>query len=560
MSPKNREELRKFEQRMHDKGSDGFADGPRPWEHWDESGNQASNRVWEGSARRIYGSRSAHSLGHRLLSFLAFLALTTLLVGIGGVYYSHTQTQQLAQQGVQPLPLTSRTQSVRTAPEPIARAETTTTVDELNVLTAPAAGSGSTGMAPLMADVEMPGADPDSSTGLTATETIASSMASAEAVIEEPEAVTANQSAPPPADGNIDSVAIETIVTEKSVTTTVYTRKPQQEEPELIAAIETTPPPFVHEVTSEAVTAATETDSTVAAASTMATEEALVEDTEGMDEASEVPSETVESQDMLTLTSPGTETLTEETETAATATTGEDIAIMTPAEMQADAAKTTMDSPASTSQDTAALVSPEAETAVDESVAAAADVTNLDLAASLVPTDTIADAAAEPAAEEPTMEVPATEEATQFTLAEPASTVESTTPAEPAPEETTVEAPAAEETTRIALAEPASAVESSTPAGTAQASTADMQPIMPVVKQGGWVINLASYTWKSMANKKLALFRDKGVDAEVFEVMIKDKPMYRVRVTGFASSRAAKAEVPSIEQALDLEGAWISRR
>ena len=45
MSPKSKEELHRFEQRMHDKGSDGFADGPRPWEHWDESGNQANSRV-----------------------------------------------------------------------------------------------------------------------------------------------------------------------------------------------------------------------------------------------------------------------------------------------------------------------------------------------------------------------------------------------------------------------------------------------------------------------------------------------------------------------------------
>jgi cell division protein FtsN len=118
----------------------------------------------------------------------------------------------------------------------------------------------------------------------------------------------------------------------------------------------------------------------------------------------------------------------------------------------------------------------------------------------------------------------------------------------------------AEETTQIALAESASPVEDTTPAETAQAGTAVKQPIMPVARQGDWVINLASYTWKSTANKKLALFKDKGVDAEVFRVIINDKPMYRVRVTGFASSRAARAEVASIEQTLDLEGAWVARR
>ena len=161
---------------------------------------------------------------------------------------------------------------------------------------------------------------------------------------------------------------------------------------------------------------------------------------------------------------------------------------------------------------------------------AAAAVTAQDTAAITAPTEADADEAA--------------------TAAEP----------EPAPEETAAETPVAEETTQIALAESASPVEDTTPAETAQASTAVKQPIMPVARQGDWVINLASYTWKSTANKKLALFKDKGVDAEVFRVMINDKPMYRVRVTGFESSRAARAEVASIEQTLDLEGAWVARR
>jgi len=84
--------------------------------------------------------------------------------------------------------------------------------------------------------------------------------------------------------------------------------------------------------------------------------------------------------------------------------------------------------------------------------------------------------------------------------------------------------------------------------------------VTPVAKTGDWVINLASYTWKSMASRKLALFEQQGVDAEIFAVTINDKPMYRIRVTGFENSREAKARIPAIEEALDLEGAWISRR
>ena len=63
--------------------------------------------------------------------------------------------------------------------------------------------------------------------------------------------MSASEPTPPPADNNIDSVSIETVVTEKSVTTTVYTRQLQQDKPEVIAAIETTPPPFVHEIQQE---------------------------------------------------------------------------------------------------------------------------------------------------------------------------------------------------------------------------------------------------------------------------------------------------------------------
>jgi cell division protein FtsN len=148
-------------------------------------------------------------------------------------------------------------------------------------------------------------------------------------------------------------------------------------------------------------------------------------------------------------------------------------------------------------------------------------------------------------------------------------------PAETTPEatedqpEATVDEPSSEpteEVTTVALAEASSetaAVES--PAETVAEVIEEQQneivePVFPVAKTGDWVINLSSYTWKSTANRKLALFQQQGVDAEVFEVMIKDKPMYRIRVTGFENSRAAKAEIPALEEKLGLEGTWISKR
>jgi hypothetical protein len=58
----------------------------------------------------------------------------------------------------------------------------------------------------------------------------------------------------------------------------------------------------------------------------------------------------------------------------------------------------------------------------------------------------------------------------------------------------------------------------------------------------------------------LAVFKQKGIDAEIFTAMINDKPMHRIRLAGFQSSRTARAGIPAIEQALGVEDAWVSRR
>jgi cell division septation protein DedD len=73
-------------------------------------------------------------------------------------------------------------------------------------------------------------------------------------------------------------------------------------------------------------------------------------------------------------------------------------------------------------------------------------------------------------------------------------------------------------------------------------------------------VNLASYTRERTASRMLAKFRDQGVDAELVEVMINDKPMYRIRVAGFANSREARAQIAPLEKQLGLEGVWIARK
>jgi cell division septation protein DedD len=104
------------------------------------------------------------------------------------------------------------------------------------------------------------------------------------------------------------------------------------------------------------------------------------------------------------------------------------------------------------------------------------------------------------------------------------------------------------ENTIVALAEPEPAAAAPSPAAAAAAPTGD------------WVVNLASYTYESTARKKLAAFQAKGVTGEIERITVKDKPLYRIRVTGFESSRSARASIPALQKTLGLKGAWIARR
>jgi cell division septation protein DedD len=315
MSEENKGKLQAFARKMQDEGADGFANGPRPWEEWDESGSQADSRVWEGNARRVpVKQQPARSTGDRLLSAMATIALATLIIGIGGVYFSEYPAQQIAQTGIQPPPILL-TPIRRFPPEQHAS------------LTAP--------------DVPpqvIPVADSSPTT-----------------IPAEPEAgvqddISESQQSIP-AEEEIPIIALQRIIP--------VTRPPQD--------------PVAADIVA-------------------------------------------------------TENVTETQEVATTETTAS-----TPAPVQVTAA---------------------AEEQIE-------------------------------------------------TLNK-------------------LEAPAA--------------------------------------KAGNWVVNLASYTWKSTANKKIEVFRSKGVDAELVTVTINDKPMHRVRVTGFGSSKLAKQQISSLEEQLDLEGAWISRR
>jgi len=550
MSQERKEKQRRFEQKLRDEGSDGFADGPRPWEHWDESGHQANDRIWEGSARRIYpGRRKTRSVGYRLLSVLAIIALTTLLVGIGGVYFSHTQTQRLAQNDVAPLPATHRPlpsmpatggNAVMTATAPL--------TDELGRLSAPAAGSGTT-------RYKSP----------AAVET-APAVHDASAITDEPlpapvtAMTTASVTTPPATSGSVDSVAIETIITEKSVTTTVYTRHPRQVEAEIVAAIETLPPPFAIGV----VDAGQQTpdvlpprvhisdDKAIIAAASSASPPALQADVADVAETDRIDGSETAVTDATALTAlpdrQATEAGKEASMVMAVAEPGNTTA--TPESLTADVAEVGA-AQSNALPDTPAIQQPETDmtAAVTESDSTIAALESLVETGAGV-TGMHADAL-------PEIQVVAVSN----------STAASGSPAAIVPESIDVQGDAlpdnqamrqAEAATKVATAE--AVLPTATDDVNAGQAIERAQALTPVAKTGNWVINLASYTWKSTASRKLALFQQQGVDAEIFAVSINDKPMYRIRVTGFENSRQAKAGIPAIEKALDLEGAWISRR
>ena len=407
MSKTQQQKQQVFREKLQAEGADGFADGPRPWEQWDESGNQGNDRIWEGSARRIYPKQVKRSIGDRLLSGLAVVALATLMVGIAGVYLSTTTTPQLASSAIHPAPIiTDRQTSID---EDIA-SDATVSLASLEALSPPAAGNSAT-----------PGPD---------------------MMILEP----ALQPAPAASTAHFDRVAVETVITEAAITTTVYTQQPTQDQPELVATIETTPPPFTSGETAEQQLAVT------ASAQQNATIEAVAE--------------------------PAGPAMIARAEVVATEPLAE---------------------PPPAMQTTTAVADQQATAALKTGTTAAQTEPPLD------------------------------------------------------------KAEAAEEPATLAMNSSSATVEAA-PDIAREIETTTATPVLPDAKTGKWVINISSYTRKSTAERMLAVFKQKGIEAEVFTTMINDKPMHRIRVAGFQSSRAAKAGIPAIEQALGLDDVWVSRR
>jgi hypothetical protein len=482
MQDPDKEKLRAFEQKMHDEGADGFADGPRPWETWDESGAQAGSgrRIWEGKAHRIYRNAPVRrSLGERILSGLAMLALATMVVGIAGVYLTEEQPQTVAWTAVQPTPIPlpeNRGSAIQRLPDRVIRPAPV--IAEIESLPPPAAGS------------------PTGTDGASATERDADDPAPVTETGNDSE-VTAATDIPAlqPGDNNTD---IEIV----TAPTALLLRSTGDAYPESSAAV------YAVEMDTELameIATAPAADSTLADAG--AGPGMIMRETT----ASAPPASGDNSSPFEVVTAPASNLINRDSSTAWQATA--ESAIPEPG---IESVEEDSDSPRLATMAAAALDSLPA--------AAAGSATTASDAASQEATDEAGEQAFSAMPDSDT----------------PARDMDPATPESPLADDGENAVVAMAEAQPLAPA-PSPAVAAASPAG-------------------DWVVNLASYTYEAMARKKLAVFKAKGVNGEIERITVNDKPLYRIRVTGFESSRAARASIPDLQKTLGLEGAWIARR
>ncbi|UCC56948.1 MAG: SPOR domain-containing protein [Gammaproteobacteria bacterium] len=145
-----------------------------------------------------------------------------------------------------------------------------------------------------------------------------------------------------------------------------------------------------------------------------------------------------------------------------------------------------------------------------------------------------------------------------------------TGPDQPAPR--TMSAAAGPEAATLATQQPVATEPAGTRADTAvepagiipaPAPEAKPEPAAPVAAgtaNGNWVINVASYTNERIARRKLAQMQQQGIDVELVTAEVKGKTIYRARVFGFASRRDAESHAVGIRKKLGIEETWITRR
>ena len=79
-------------------------------------------------------------------------------------------------------------------------------------------------------------------------------------------------------------------------------------------------------------------------------------------------------------------------------------------------------------------------------------------------------------------------------------------------------------------------------------------------KGGRWVINLISTPSKAYADSFGAKAWSKGIHTEQQQAVVKGKPYWRVRITGFTSAQEARAYAGTARERLGLKEVWITTR
>lgn len=78
--------------------------------------------------------------------------------------------------------------------------------------------------------------------------------------------------------------------------------------------------------------------------------------------------------------------------------------------------------------------------------------------------------------------------------------------------------------------------------------------------EGGWVVNLASFSGEAQAEGLLKTLQQAGIPAELQTTMLNGDTRHRLRVTGFSTREEAKRYAGELDKGLDLRGPWVSPR
>jgi len=77
---------------------------------------------------------------------------------------------------------------------------------------------------------------------------------------------------------------------------------------------------------------------------------------------------------------------------------------------------------------------------------------------------------------------------------------------------------------------------------------------------GGWVVNITSVSDPQSASEEVARLRGMGINAESIRAVSNGRVWYRIRVPGFATDSAARAQRGALEARLGIRDTWIGRR